>query len=133
MDIKKARLIHYAIMGATVFYALVGFVVGGQLPLTEGAEPLPTALFIVFSAIAGTLTFASFKVPRLIDGKRKWPEERTLPSYLVAWSLGESIAVIGLVVHFIDPHRNFQNLLVFVGWGVIVLRIHAPRFPKVPR
>ncbi len=124
---KTAQLVHLALMGACVFYAVIGLMVAEQPMAGVSPDPLAQEVVYLFIGLAGAMTIASFAIPNLLLARSNGGPQAWFTSRVIAWAFAESVAVLGLVLFLIDPARPTENLYVFVGWALILMIAHTPR------
>ncbi len=126
--LSTLKLVHLAMIGATVIYAVVGLLIGKH-PMEGESAPLDQNIVYIFLAVAVMATLASFVIPGIMMKRAPDSFQLWFTSRIVAWGLAETVAIIGLIVYLIDPARPQENLFTFVGWACVLMAIHTPRNP----
>ncbi len=136
---KKNMIIWIAVMSGMIILSAVVYVLDSQAIFTPVPDSRQTGqiLFITAVLLAGAILILKrsiflpekvvLKIPESPAGESKHDVlfARLRFNYLIVWSLGEAILIIGFINYIFTT--DFNNFLIFAIVGIYSLLINKPR------
>jgi len=116
----KLRIIWLAILAGLVAVFVVTRLVEGR---AGGGLDVVFWILLAVGAVGQAASFV-LKEKMLKQSAAEQKPELARSAYILAYALCESVALLGLVAHFITGHRYYYWLFIIGGFGVVV---HKPQ------
>jgi hypothetical protein len=132
--LKNLRIVQLAMLASVVLYGLLCF----RLPVQGEPKPILLELLVIVSvSLVGMIFFFRGKtVLRAESVLAAQPEDpaalgRLRMGYIAIWAFCESIALYGVVLHFIG--FTLAQVLPFLVAGFVLILFFSPRRPVETR